>query len=77
MIEINIETARALKNNLASSVVSPTAKRHIIEEWKLTKGGVVVGPAGWMHPMTFRDVFGEEEYQALLDRPRVIHEYDS
>jgi hypothetical protein len=31
---------------------------------------------GMMHPFSFRDMFGEEEYQKLLDGPRIITSYD-
>ena len=45
----------------------------------LDTNGVVVyavdGIVGWMHPISFREMFGEELYQELLARPRVQSEY--
>jgi hypothetical protein len=35
----------------------------------LDTNGVVCFPGGWMHPMSFRDIAGEEAYQELLKRP--------
>ena len=43
----------------------------------LTVGGVVyLDGIGYMHPHAFRDVFGEEMYNELLSRPRIVCEYD-
>lgn len=43
----------------------------------MTVGGVVMGPRGsFMHPESFRDMFGEEAYQELLKKPRVVTSYD-
>ena len=49
-----------------------------LDKFVLTVGGVVQMPGakGYLHPYTFRDIFGETEYQKLLARPRVICEYD-
>lgn len=45
-----------------------------------TNGVVVIFDAvhhfkGWMHPLSFREEYGEEAYQELLARPRVQSEY--
>lgn len=38
--------------------------------------GCVVFPGGvFMHPLSFRDIFGEDAYQELLARPRVPSPY--
>ena len=52
--------------------------REDLAQFHLTVGGAVQMPEarGYMHPYTFRDLFGEEEYQKLLARNRVICEYD-
>jgi hypothetical protein len=42
----------------------------------LTVGGAVKFPGGYMHPESFRNLWGEEAYQELLERPRVVCEYD-
>jgi hypothetical protein len=31
---------------------------------------------GFIHPETFKDIAGEEAYQELLRRPRMVCEYD-
>ena len=47
------------------------------EDIRLTVSGVVWIPGvGWMHPQSFRDIAGEEAYQELLKRPRVVTSYD-
>jgi hypothetical protein len=49
------------------------------ESVNLDTNGVVVINTGviraWMHPYSFRDIYGEEAYQELLKRPRVQSEY--
>jgi len=42
----------------------------------LTVSGAVVFDGGFMHPETFRNIFGEESYQELLSRPRIVTSYD-
>lgn len=42
----------------------------------LTVGGAVQFEGGYCHPEVIRDMFGEEAYQELLARPRVVCEYD-
>jgi hypothetical protein len=48
----------------------------LAEGVNLTVGGAVKFPGGYMHPEAFRDLMGESAYQELLDRPRVVCEYD-
>lgn len=42
----------------------------------LTVGGAVKWPGGYCHPEAFRDLMGEEAWEELLARPRVVCEYD-
>lgn len=44
---------------------------------RLTVSGVVsLGGFAFMHPESFRQEFGEEVYQELLSRPRIVCVYD-
>ncbi len=45
-------------------------------EVRLTASGVVAFRGGFMHPESFRDLMGEEAYQELLKRPRIVTSYD-
>lgn len=42
----------------------------------LTVAGAVMFPGGFMHPDSFREIMGEEAWQELLKRPRIVSEYD-
>jgi hypothetical protein len=42
----------------------------------LTVGGAVKFPGGYIHPYAFRDLTGEEAWEELLVRPRIVCEYD-
>jgi hypothetical protein len=44
----------------------------------LTVGGSIrVGNRGFIHPLAFRALFGEEAFREVMSRPRVVSEYDS
>lgn len=46
------------------------------DDIRITVEGVVVVPGwGYMHPLAYRDMAGEEAYQELLAKPRVLSEY--
>jgi hypothetical protein len=46
-------------------------------EPRMTVGGVVMmGSFGFMHPETAREIMGEEAYQEMLAKPRIVTEYD-
>lgn len=48
-----------------------------MSDFVLTVSGVVMGPKGiFLHPFSFRDIFGEDAYRELLDGPRVVCKYD-
>lgn len=42
----------------------------------LTVGGAVKFQGGYMHPEAYREFMGEDAYQELLARTRVVCEYD-
>jgi len=48
----------------------------LAEDVHLTVGGSVQFRGGYIHPYAFRDLMGEEAYQELLARPRIVCEYD-
>jgi len=55
--------------------------KHIAEclskgDVNLTVGGAVKFQGGYMHPEAYRDFVGEDAYQELLAKPRVVCEYD-
>lgn len=52
------------------------AKVLVQDDVRLTVGGAVKFQGGYMHPEYFRDMMGEQAYQELLSRPRVVCEYD-
>jgi len=77
--KITVEQLRAAVKSLMGSEI----KDHFLfslpmrDDIALTVSGVVIIPGfGYLHPRTFKDIAGEEAYQELLRRPRVICEYD-
>jgi len=43
---------------------------------RLTVSGAVYFPGGFMHPISFREMFGQEMWEELLARPRIVTSYD-
>jgi hypothetical protein len=57
-----------------NSKVMPNGE--LAEDVYLTVGGAIKYGCGYIHPEHFRDMFGEEAYQEVLARPRIVCEYD-
>ena len=76
-IGLTVKQLRTAVKSLKGVEIKGSITLPMRDDIRLTIGGVVMIPGfGWLHPHTFRDVAGEEAYQELLRRPRVICEYD-
>ena len=76
-MKIAVEQIRAAVKALKSIEIKEPINLPMRDDIALTVSGVVMIPGiGWFHPYSFRDMFGEEAYQELLRRPRVVCEYD-
>lgn len=76
MNRLTIEDIRAIKTQLCSRAVSPS---NLPEgwDWEVTVGGVVFGPRGsLLHHLTFKDLVGDEEYNHVMAKPKVVCSYD-
>lgn len=56
----------------------PLKAEEVSPDIRLTIGGVIrVGNRGFIHPFSFRGLFGEEAFEEVMSRPRIVSEYDS
>ena len=70
-----VDYRKIVESLKGSSVIPLNPPDFTVEDFHLTTDGEVVFPMGFMHLYTFRDIYGEEEYQKLLARPRVASPY--
>jgi len=76
-MKVTVEQIRAAVKVLRANEIKGLIKLPMRGDIALTVGGVVFIPGlGYMHPYSFRDMAGEEAYQELLRRPRIVCEYD-
>lgn len=73
-MKLTVALIRKMKKQLESVAVRgdiylPMAEPH------MTVDGVVTIGLCFMHPETFRDVFGETAYQELLTKPRIANPF--
>lgn len=74
---MNIQDIRAAVKQLREVPQITDFSLPMRDDIQLTVSGVVWIPGvGFMHPFSFRDMAGEEAYQELLKRPRVVTSYD-
>ena len=76
---IDANTMRTLKARLFGPMpkMPPIKASELHPDVHLTVGSAVkLGNRGYMHPYSFRDLFGEEAYNEVLSRPRIVCEYD-
>ena len=76
-MDITAQTIRQAVKQLRRCEIKGPIKLPMRDDISLTVSGVVIIPGfGFLHPSTFKDIAGEEAYQVLLRRPRVVCEYD-
>jgi len=76
-IKLTVAGIRAAVAQLKSAEIKGPITLPMREDIVLTVGGVVMIPGvGFLHYKTFIDIAGEEAYQELLRRPRVVTSYD-
>jgi hypothetical protein len=75
--ELTLKDFRAAVKQLRDAPQITEFKLPMRDDIQLTVSGVVWIPGvGMMHPESFRDMAGEEAYQELLKRPRIVTSYD-
>ena len=75
--KLTVETIREMVKQLRGVEIKDPIRLPMRDDVALTVNGVVVIPGfGYLHAKCFREVAGEEAYQELLRRPRIICEYD-
>jgi hypothetical protein len=75
--ELTVKDIRKIRDLLASLPQRTDFSLPMRDDIALSVGGVVVIPGcGYMHIETFKDIAGEDAYNELLRRPRVVTKYD-
>jgi hypothetical protein len=75
--KLSVKTIRELVKQLRGAEIKGPISLPMRDDLALTVNGVVVIPGvGYLHAECFRELAGEEAYQELLKRPRVVCEYD-
>jgi hypothetical protein len=74
---LDVKTIREMCKQLRAGArtVAEEAYRFPVQACLTVDGVVLLGAGGMMHPETYRGMFGEDAYQALLARPRVSSPY--
>lgn len=74
--DLDVKQVRKMMKNLVENQRFPVTDFKV-REARLTEDGAVEigGGFAYMHPESFREVYGESEYQLLLARPRVPSPY--
>lgn len=76
-MKLTVKQVREAVKQLRGVAIEGDIKLPLRDDIALTVGGAIIIPGfGYMHPETFRDMVGEEVYQVVIRRPRVICEYD-